>query len=265
MPDYENSFYIEKRHGIPLIMHRDIPFPHGFSTRLGGVSREIGYDTLDLGAGTELTAINENRRRFVRAISGNDGTPLVFAKQIHSAKTVYVDSSTEALECDALVTDVPGIIIAVKTADCIPILLCDPINLVVGAAHAGWRGTVAGVAAACLQEMEKRGARPSSTVAVIGAGIGRCCYEVDEKFVSAVAVSECAKQCIKHISGANHLSANLGLMNRDILISHGICTENIHISGFCTSCNSSLFFSHRASRGVRGLMMAGIEIPEIGI
>lgn len=260
MSDYENGFYIEEKRGVPLIMHRDIPFPHGFSTRLGGVSRVAGYDTLDLGAGSELDAIAENRKRFSCAVSGDEGTLLAFAKQIHSANAVYVDRPILELECDALVTDVPGMIIAVKTADCIPILLCDPINRVVGAAHAGWRGTVAGVSTACLCEMEKRGACPSSTIAVIGAGIGCCCYEVDEKFVSAVSISECAEQCVKHITGSSRLCADLKLMNRDILLSRGIRAENLHISGFCTACNNSLLFSHRAGRGVRGLMMAGIML-----
>lgn len=260
MSDYISSFHIGEESGVPLVKCRAIPFPHGFSTRLGGVSSEPGYETLDLGAGRDEAAINENRRRFARALSGRDGTPLVFAKQIHSAKTVYVDRPGGEYECDAFVTDVPGIIIAVKTADCVPVLFCDPENKVIGAAHAGWRGTVSGVAASCLHEMEKHGADPRKTVAAIGPCIKSCCYEVDDKFVSAVSVSECAEYCMKHITGTGKYRADLQLMNRDILISCGIPAENVYISGFCTSCGNSLFFSHRAGRGVRGLMMSGVMI-----
>lgn len=260
MPDYADSYYIQESSGVPLIKSRRITFPHGFSTRLGGVSRAPGYETLDLGAGSETGAISENRIRFARAVSGRDGVPLVFAKQIHSSMTVYADRPGAEYECDALVTDVPGIIIAVKTADCIPILFSDPVNRVVGAAHAGWRGTVAGVAASCLREMVSLGADPAKTVAAIGPCIKNCCYCVDNRFVSAVAIAEYADICLKHISGGENLRADLQLMNRDILLSCGIPAENICISGFCTSCGNSLFFSHRAGRGIRGLMMSGICI-----
>lgn len=261
MSDYGNKYCIEEKSGVPLIGCREIPFPHGFSTRLGGVSSEPGYETLDLGAGRDEAAINENRKRFARALSGKDGTPLVSARQIHSAKAVYTDRPGGEYECDAFVTDVPGMIIAVKTADCVPILFCDPENRVIGAAHAGWRGTVSGVAASCLREMEKHGADLHKTVAAIGPCIKSCCYEVDGKFVSAVSASEFAGICMKHITGAGEHRADLQLMNRDILISCGIPSENVHISGFCTFCGSSLFFSHRAGRGVRGLMMSGIMLP----
>lgn len=263
MPEYRSGFYIGNRGCVPLIRHGMIPFPHGFSTRLGGVSREPGYETLDLGAGSWAEAINENRRRFARAISGADGVPLVFARQIHSARAVYIDSPGGEYECDALVTDIPGIIIAVKTADCVPILFCDPVNRVVGAAHAGWRGTAAGVAAACLRKMTERGADPGKTIAAIGPCIGSCCYEVDDRFVSAVSASECAEQCLGHISGGDgRYHADLRMMDRDILISCGVPAENIYLSGFCTSCGNELFFSHRAGKGVRGLMMSGIMLPD---
>lgn len=261
---YQNNFYIENQ-SIPLVRCKGIAFPHGFSTRLGGVSTDKGYETLDLGAGEDTVLTEENRRRFSESL-GISRKSLIFAKQIHSVKTEYVtaDDIGKDFECDAFITDKPELLIAVKTADCVPILFCDRKQGVIGAVHAGWRGTVAGIASICVKAMTDHGASIQNITAAIGPCIKSDCYEVDRAFAEAAAQSNCAALCLPHIvpdcSGEKY-HADLSAMNRDILLSAGILRENIYISNFCTSCSNDLFFSHRAGKGKRGLMMAGIFIP----
>ncbi len=260
---YENSFLFASG-TLPLLRCGAIPFPHGFSTRLGGVSTEAGYESLDLGAGGDALLTEENRRRFAGALGvGRDA--LIFARQLHSDHTEYVTEETigTELSCDALVTDRPGLLIAVKTADCVPILFCDPAHRVIGAAHAGWRGTVAGVAAACVSAMLERGASAGDIVAAIGPCIHADCYETGRDFVDAVSASRCASLCLPQIrpAGNGRYFADLPAMNRAILREAGLAEDRILVSGFCTACCSSLFFSHRAGKGKRGLMMAAIRLP----
>ncbi len=261
---YKSKFYINEQNGVPLLKCLGIPFPHGFSTRLGGVSCEAGYESLDLGARGEDDEISENRRRFVLAIGSEKGS-LIFAKQIHSSDVQYVTEEDfgKSFECDAFVTDRAGVLIAVKTADCVPILFCDSKKRIVGAAHAGWRGTASGVAARCLEKMISLGASSENVSVAIGQRIGVCCYEVDDAFVEAVSDSPFASLCLSKIFPVGEkFRADLGNMNKEILLSLGVKEENIYLSGFCTSCANELFFSHRRGGGRRGLMMSGIFIPK---
>ncbi len=258
---YSSEFFIELNKTVPLIKCSKIPFAHGFSTRLGGVSYQNAYQTLDLGAGDEAEAICENRLRFKNEICYN--SRLVFANQIHSNLIEYVnnDNCEKNFKCDGFVTDEQGIIIAVKTADCVPILFCDKVHGIIGVVHAGWRGTVSGIAEVCIKAMNELGASKDQIVVAIGPCIHFDCYEVDDAFKSAVSKSEYAVYCLKYIipfgeKGKYH--ADLTLMNRDIITSCGILPQNIFISGFCTCCDNELFFSHRAGKGKRGLMMSGI-------
>lgn len=261
---YQNNFYIENQ-SIPLVRCKGIAFPHGFSTRLGGVSTDKGYETLDLGAGEDTVLTEENRRRFSESL-GISRKSLIFAKQIHSVKTEYVtaDDIGKDFECDAFVTDKPELLIAVKTADCVPILFCDRKQGVIGAVHAGWRGTVAGIASICVKAMTDHGASVQNITAAIGPCIKSDCYEVDRCVCRSCSTVElCSIMFTAYRSGLHgeKYHADLSTMNRDILLSAGILRENIYISNFCTSCSNDLFFSHRAGKGKRRLMMAGIFIP----
>ena len=262
---YESKFYIDEKNGVPLLHCGGIPFPHGFSTRLGGVSKEAGYESLDLGAGENPDEISENRRRFAVSVGSENGE-LIFAKQVHSNNVEYVTERDfgRHFECDAFVTDKAGVLIAVKTADCVPILFCDSEKRIVGAAHAGWRGTVSGVAARCVEKMVSLGASAERISVAIGQRIGICCYEVDRAFIKAVSESPYSSVCLPEIfAKGEKFAADLGEMNRNILLLSGIKKENVYISGFCTSCANELFFSHRAGKGKRGLMMSGILIPPV--
>ncbi len=265
--EYNTDFYIDIKGRVPLLKAKNISLPHGFSTRAGGVSTEPHLSTLDLGAGEDINLINENRRRFKESFFSKYAT-LTFGKQIHGTTVKYIDESNsgDAHECDGFVTDKENILLAVKTADCVPVLLCDETNRVISAVHAGWRGTVGGICENAVSEMIRLGADIENIKAAIGPCIHRECYEVDEPFFKSVGESACADICLKSVYSTDTVgkyTADLVKMNRDILLSCGVLCENIYCAPYCTCCENKNFFSHRAGKGKRGLMMSAIVIPQI--
>ena len=162
---------------------------HGFFGRRGGVS--IGpYKRLNCGLGTadDPVRVQENRERVCRAL-GTSGSKLATLRQVHSAKVVTLDLASDLAdraEADALVTSTPGLVLGVLAADCAPVLLCDPHSGVIGAAHAGWRGAVSGVADATVEAMIALGADPSHMIAAVGPCIAQASFEVGPDLVDAV-------------------------------------------------------------------------------
>jgi YfiH family protein len=245
------DFYTENN----ILRCRALDLPglvHAFSTRNGGVSVSAHTKSLNLGYGRgddDLT-VDENRRIFA-SLAGFDVAGLVTAEQIHSANVVYADGSVNVYgDCDGFVTDVPGVFIAVKTADCQPILFADPGSRVVGACHAGWRGTVAGIAAATVKEMEKLGAKRETTVAVLGPCIGKCCFEVKDDFTDSVR--KAGPAFLRFIDSYH---ADIKAMNEYVLLNAGILKENIYVCPDCTCCMGEKYYSHRRQKGVRGTML----------
>ncbi len=157
--------------------------PHGFLGRSGGVSTGIlsGLNT-GWGSGDDREVITENRRRAVKAVL--PGAQLITVHQVHSADVIEAGDwpDEDRPRADALVTDRPGILLGILTADCAPILLADREAGVIGAVHAGWRGAVAGVAASTIAAMERLGARRNRIAASVGPCIARANYEVDHDF-----------------------------------------------------------------------------------
>ncbi|HVZ18194.1 MAG TPA: peptidoglycan editing factor PgeF [Terriglobales bacterium] len=271
---------------------RTLPWlAHGFSTRLGGVSRAYGGNTLNLGFTGEDTreAVAENRRIFLRAInavSGREAMPLIAAKQIHSAIIHHITAVPDhPLTGDGVITNLPGIVLTVRTADCIPVLLADRKKKAVGAFHAGWRGTFARIVEKGVGEMRaKFGSDPKHLLAAIGPGVHRCCYEVEEEFKQKWAAQfayadelfdEVFDSNALHLKypllfltqrapghGAPAMKLHLDLIeaNRRQLLDAGVPARNIWISNLCTSCRTDLLFSHRAEHGKTGRMMAAIAI-----
>ena len=247
---------------LPLLISDNIKCTHGFSTREGGVSHGDGLDTLDLGMGKEED-VKENRRRFASAL-GSDSSRMFSAKQIHSNIVMAVTENDigRHFECDGFVTNEKDLLLTVKIADCVPILLCDETN-VIGAVHAGWRGTVGGIALSAVKKMIALGASPENIKVAIGPCIHPCCYEVDIPFVNAVKEAEYGSELLQYIvpsEKADKFYADLPSINRHLLLSVGIKPENINVCDVCTCCQSDAFFSHRASHGKRGLMMGGIVL-----
>ena len=243
---------------------------HGFSTRLGGVSR--GYmSSLNLGTtrGDLPENVRENFARFGEAV-GFDSARTVFSQQVHRDDIRVV---TEAdcgkgllrerdYEADGLVTDVPRVPLAVFSADCIPILLHDPVRRVAGACHAGWRGTALGIVRKMVLKMAAcYGSRPRDIRAAIGPGISRCCFETHSDVPEAMllAVGPSAEEMIDPLPGGKYLVDLKGL-NACWLRSAGVPEEQIACSALCTSCRQDLFWSHRHTGDARGVMSAVIQL-----
>jgi YfiH family protein len=172
---------------IRLDVFDSAPVQHAFFTRAGGVSEGL-YASLNCGfsAADDIARVNENRARAMRAFNLR-GDRLTTAKQVHGADVVVVEAPwrpTEAPRADALVTRLPDVALGILTADCVPVLFADPEARVIGAAHAGWRGALAGVIEATIAAMEDLGAVTQRTVAAVGPAIAQASYEVGPDFPS---------------------------------------------------------------------------------
>lgn len=225
---------------------------HGFSTRKGGVSA-VPYDSLNLGLNTEddPEAVAENVRRFCNAIGVERGS-LAFTKQIHDVQIEFVQKSGIYPDTDALVTNLPRLGLVIQVADCTPVFLYDPVRHAAGLAHAGWKGSAAGIAAKTVRSMiELFKTRPEDVQACIGPSIGPCCYEVEPEVAGQFP--------IQYISG-NKL--DLWRFNYDLLKRTGLRPGSVTVSRLCTRCHSDWFFSHRASGGTTGRMMALFGLRE---
>jgi polyphenol oxidase len=244
---------------------------HAFSTRLGGVSRPP-FASLNLGqsVGDDPAAVLENRRRFFGAF-GVEPRRMVRVRQVHGDGVLVVDEALarrpgfpaclaeEPVEADALITRLPGLALVVSTADCVPILIHDPVRSAVAAVHAGWRGTARRVSAATVAAMVERfGTVPADCRAAIGPSIRGCCYEVDGPVVEAVGGSIPGWEAQAAESGPGHWRLDLAGLNRMLLESAGLTPERIEVPDLCTACRREAFFSHRAEHGKTGRMMSFI-------
>jgi YfiH family protein len=268
---------------------------HGFSTRRGGLSRAYCADDapgeLNLGftAGDDRETVVQNRRLLAEAVTGNSATPLATLKQIHSNLVLLAGTADADLEnphkADGLITDEPGLLLGIQTADCIPVLVADRKRHVVAAFHAGWRGTVQRIVETGVGRMRFQfGSQPEDLVAAIGPGIGPCCFAVGEEVLSSfesqftyarklfcdvydadairkkypmLFLTQCAPG---HSPIGPSLHLNLAEANRRQLISAGLKPRSIQMVGGCTSCQRELFFSHRGSQGHAGRMLSVIGI-----
>jgi YfiH family protein len=221
----------------------------------------------------ELTAEGYQR---LAATLGADRVAIV--TQVHGANVIVIrrqavtDSGNRA-EADALVSDDPGIAIAVRAADCVPLLMADRSRGVVAAVHAGWRGTAARAAVAGLNALGREfGTRPSDVVAAIGPSIGPCCYEVGSDVVDAFAAAGHARYLIdrwfatKPAPGSRFQRATQGSLrldvaasNRDQLMLAGVPEDQIHVSGLCTAMHLDVLTSYRAEKEQAGRIAAVIR------
>jgi polyphenol oxidase len=279
---------------------------HGFSTRQGGLSRaycaEDAAGELNLGftAADEREIVAGNRRLLVEAVTGDGATPLVTLRQVHSNVVVVGaagDGWRESPQAagdgslrlgrkgDGLMTDEPGLLLGVQTADCIPVLVADRKRRVVAAFHAGWRGTVKRIVEAGVGRMRlEYGSRPEDLTAAIGPGVGVCCYAVGDEVLSSfesqfIYASDLfhevydtdpvrtkypmlflTQRAPGHSNIGPSLHVDLVEANRRQLLAAGVKAGAIHVTGGCTSCHRELFFSHRASQGHAGRMMSVIGV-----
>jgi len=203
--------------------------------------------------------IQINRVRFLAAI-GAPGWPIMKLKQVHSGIVADIDDTSaanDAVEADAAITNLPGVMLAVQTADCVPILVSEVSGKAIGAIHAGWRGTAARIAETTILRLrEKFSIEPWNLVASIGPHIGVCCYEVGNDVVDEMANPAVFE--MKHEWAKPHL--NLAAANRQQLLDAGVPEQNIEISSLCTRCRADLFHSYRRDGKSMGHMLSVIGI-----
>ncbi|OGK62327.1 hypothetical protein A2446_00350 [Candidatus Roizmanbacteria bacterium RIFOXYC2_FULL_38_9] len=214
------------------------------SSKLDDISLSMGFTTKVIGDGRVI----DNVLSYLR-INQVIFKSLIVAEQIHSANVASFDSpmhrEVELLpETDGIVTTEKGIAIAVRTADCIPIIYCDLKAGVIAASHNGWRGSLKNISSRVIDIMVERGASKENIVVAIGPGIGACCYDVqDERYYSFLEEFDNDFGAFSIRGGKRHL--NLLKLNYEILKRIGIKTDNIDFFPFCTMCNKDLFFSYR--------------------
>ena len=265
---------INEKNGVsyitfPKLSMYDTDMLHGFSTRLGGVSKEhLSSMNLSFSRGDERELVLENHRRFAEAL-GYDERKLVFSDQVHLTNIHKVTKAdcgkgitkeSDIKEIDGLVTDEPGIPLITFYADCVPLLFYDPVKKVIAMAHSGWKGTVERIGAKMIAYMEKEyGSGRKDIVCAIAPSICQKCYEVSEdvakRFEDAFGTIYADALLYKKENGKYQL--NLHKACEITLLDAGILKEHLDVTDLCTCCNPEFFFSHRASHGMRG-NLAGV-------
>lgn len=275
---------------------------HGFSTRAGGVSRcyrpslpeSIGDLNLGFTKHDDAENVRENRRRFLRAVASETFGRYVLLQQRHTPIIRIIQSAAEATEDflqpatmrgDAAITDVPGVLLTVQTADCVPVLLFDPKRRVVAAFHAGWRGTLARIVERGVGTMRRQyGTDPADVLAAIGPSIGPESYNVGEEvrheFDSQFAYADALFRDVYdsdpirekypllfltarapgHSPIGPQLHLDLWEANRRQLLDAGVAAANITVTAQDTAADTGRFFSHRAEDGFTGRMMSVIGL-----
>jgi polyphenol oxidase len=285
---------------------------HGFSTRIGGFSRVYGKGDLNLGFTKDdsRATVERNRKAFLQQLLSSsspsstrarasrthraslrkrsyshgsfEAFPLITMRQIHSDIIHRVDfDPEEPLTGDGMITATPHLLLAIQTADCLPVMLVDTKRHAVGVFHAGWRGTVKRIVEKGVGEMIRCfGSNPRDLKAAIGPGVRGCCYEVGEevrsKFESQFSYAENLFHEVKesdpvrekypllfltarapgHSDLPKKIFLDLVEANRQQLLSAGVLAKNIEASTLCTNCHTDLLFSYRAEKGKTGRMMA---------
>lgn len=243
---------------------------HGFSTRLGGVS-QAPFDSLDLGynRGDDPICVAENYRRFCTAI-GADHSRVVKSRQIHTDNVRVVTEADLGVglcepapyEADGLVTNVPGLCLTVFTADCVPVLLYDPVARCIAAVHSGWRSTAMAIVPKAVQVMADRfGSQPVNILAAIGPAIGGCCFQTRNEVPDAMleAYGHTAAPFIRS-DGPDHFRVDLRGIIAESLHGADLSPDHIDVSDHCTACHPELFWSHRLIGNARGSMAAMIQL-----
>lgn len=241
---------------------------HGFSTRIGGVSKgNCATMNISTTRGDDPAAIEENRRRIAAAI-GVKPEDMTYTHQTHTTNVAVVraeDRGKRFHETDGMVTDVPGICLVTFYADCVPLYFVDPVKKVIGLSHSGWRGTVNKMGMVTVRKMEEcYGSDPEDIIAAIGPSICQDCYEVSEDVICEFRKNfrqEIWEELFyKKENGKYQL--NLWKANEEVLLEAGICRENIAVTNLCTHCNPDILFSHRATGDKRGNLSAFLALKE---
>ena len=243
---------------------------HAFSTRVGGVSSEP-FSSLNIGASCgDSSACVERNRRVLCAAIGSDYSKMTVCNQVHGAKVHVVysgncgnvaDSSVEVCAADAMITNTAGVVLQCAFADCVPILMYEPNVRAIAVAHAGWRGTVAGVATAAAKAMcEQYAANMRNILVAIGPAIGSCCFEVDAPVAQHFYDGYGVDSRVIVNKGNGKYNIDLERANKLLVLQSGINSINIACAHVCTSCNTDKFYSYRKECGKTGRHAAIIAL-----
>jgi polyphenol oxidase len=260
---------INTREGLSLLKFKGAfdCLRHGFSLRHGGVSRPP-YDTLNTGfhVGDEPAAVVENRRRLALALGYQD-VDVIAGQQVHGSGVAVVDGTmrgrgacsdkTALPATDGLVCCEPGVVLMCHAADCTILFFYDAVQRIIGLAHAGWRGAVAGIGLSMIDAMKESGSKPENIHAALAPTIGPCCYRVGEDLAEQVPVRWRDRVLFGKL---NQIYFDLPKLQHLLLSEAGIRDDKILKSNFCTCCSGDKFFSHRASGGHTGRMAAIISL-----
>lgn len=231
----------------------------GFTTRHEGVSRPP-YNSLNLGINTNDSSHNVqgNRSLLARAF-GAKAEQLLTVSQVHGTDILVVDAPNQdvthflKIECDGIITNQRNIMIGVGVADCLPLLVFDPVHRVIAALHAGWKGTAANIARKGVEALVADfGSRPADLIVSSGPSIGPCCYEVDEPVRAQFTQEAKAWQLSATETSQGKWTLDLAAANRFQLTECGVLPENIETSSQCVCCIPELFFSYRRDKGETG-------------
>lgn len=245
---------------------------HGFSTRLGGVSKDHLFSmNLSFTRGDQEEHVRENYRRIGNAI-GFLPENMVFSYQTHTTNVRKVTEQDRGKgfakerdykDVDGLVTNVPGLVLTTFYADCVPLYFVDPVKRAIGLTHSGWRGTAGKIGKVTVEKMQKEyGSDPKDIIAAIGPSICQECYEVSEDVISEFrrAFSEKYWPELFYPTKEGKYQLNLWKANQCVMREAGILEEHISVTDLCTCCNPDFLFSHRASQGKRGNLAAFLEL-----
>lgn len=272
-----DGFSVEKKNGIPIICDdRFTAFgiPHGFTTRHGGVSEgEFGSLNLAFSENRADTIFNVNKNYdILLSAFGTDRHGAVRTNQTHTNLTRYVnrlDSGTGLDRpdypqgVDGLITDEKNLLLMARMADCLPILIYDPITHTAGTIHSGWKGTIERIAPLAAEQMQTRfGSRPCDLLISFGPSVGACCYEVGQEFRENFISRHGRELEAAFETRGEKIFADMRAINRILLERCGIPTENISVYNPCTCCTPQHFFSHRRQGDQRGTMSAVIMLPD---
>ena len=228
----------------------------GFTTRRGGVSKPP-YDSLNLGFNTpdELSAVRENHRILFRFLGVREANAAVM-DQVHGSAVNVVTSGGISPATDGIVTSRPGIVLTIRIADCVPLLLYDPVRMAAAAVHCGWRPLAGGVIENVLETMTGvLGVVPGEVIAALGPSAGPCCYEIGGEVAGRLLPGSVVRRDGK-------IYADLRDEVRQRLVDSGLMLRSIETIPDCTICNESLYFSHRRDGVLSGRMMGYIMIRE---
>lgn len=268
------AFYDKKVNGLTLhisTLLEELGVPHAFTTRYGGVSTGT-FASLNLGGnrGDDPERVRENYRRVCEAL-GVEMSGLVLSSQIHedTVRKVTLDDAGKGLDriidynADGLTTNVPGLTLTTFGADCLTIMLYDPVKKVIANVHAGWRGTALGIVDRAVERMEgEYGSQAADLVAAIGPGISKCCFETHGEVPEAMfaALGEDVTEFVVDLGNGKY-KVNLKDINALRLKRKGVLATKIDISPDCTMCSHEKYWSHRYTQGERGSQAALISLP----